>query len=272
MSIIKNKERIGAFTSSMIYKLIPKGKRKMTSEELILFKEVNPKSRVTTIADGFSSLGLTYIQEKSIERKIGKSIDGNVYNQAAYWGLAMELILFNLLGYKYSLSSQETSVHPEYKFWAGSCDALILDRESGSTEAVVEIKSYGLKKFSLYSDCLLKKDVSLFREEFPSEYWQIVSNCIIHDADIGEAICFAPYDSQMDEIRGYITDMDGDSLWKYRFIVEKENYELSCIPDDGFYKSINKFLFLIPEEDKQFLTQRVLEANKLLEESLKWKN
>src|SRR5699024_3866824 len=98
-----------------------------------------------------------------------------------------ELLLREDLGYH--LKSQGTVLHPDKKFsdyWGGSCDFEYL--QGGKITFISELKSYQKKKFAQYTDCLLQKDTEHFKKNFPDEYWQIVSNCIIHNVDFGEAI------------------------------------------------------------------------------------
>ena len=250
MSIVQNKERIGRFTSSNIYKLIPYGSVPMTPEELIDYKVLFPKSRKKNRDGGFSSLGETYIKEKKLERRMGATLDTNAYSQSAAWGLACETVIFSHLGLDYKMQSQDTFSHKELgEYWSGSVDLTVPNVK------VAEIKCYQRKNFGFYADCLMQKDVDLLREDFPKEYWQIVSNSIIHNVDKGEAILFMPYESEMDDLREMITE-----TWQTRFIFEKENWELPCLPDGGYYQNIYIFEFEIPQKDKDLLISRVNEA------------
>ena len=252
MSIVQNKERIGRFTSSNIYKLIPYGSVPMTKDELIEHKKLFPKSRKKNKDGGFSEKGLTYIREKKLERRMGATLDTNAYSQSAAWGIACETVIFSHLGLDYKMQSQDTFLHTNEKlskYWSGSVDLTV------PNEKVAEIKCYQRKNFGFYADCLMQKDVDLLRKDFPKEYWQIVSNAIIHNVDVGEAILFMPFESEMDDLRGMI-----EETWQTRFIFEKENWELPCLPDDGYYNNIYIFTFEIPKQDKEFLTQRIKEA------------
>lgn len=254
---MNNIERQGHFTSSQIYKLIPFGKVLMTEEELIEFRKNNPKSRVKMKEGGFSQLGLTYIREKKLEIRMGRCLDIGGYSQATAWGNFMEFVIFSLLGLEYKMQSKDTFLHPNKelgKYWSGSVDLLVPNVK------VAEIKCYQPKNFGFYADCLMQKDVDLFRKEFPAEYWQIVSNSIIHNVDRGEAILYMPYESEMDDIKEMARDYEAEDSWKYRFIAEKDNKDLPCLPDGGYYENIVKFEFEIPKKDKVFLTSRVEEA------------
>lgn len=262
--IIENEERIGRFTSSQMYRLMPQGKVKMTPEELAEFKLANPKSKATTRIGGFSQLGETYIRDKQIERRMGATIDEGGYSRYGAWGNFMELVVFSHLKLRYDISSQKTTSHPTLgEYWSGSCDLRIIDTK-GDIVGISEIKCYWRKNFALYADCLMKKDINLFREEFPKEYWQIISNAIIHNVDVGEAIVYMPYISEMEEIKELANDYEGENKWHYRFIAEEPNYKLPCLPDGGYYENIYTFEFKIPKSDKDYMISRIKEAIKLL--------
>lgn len=258
---MNNKKRQGRFTSSKIHTLIPLGSRPMTEEELVKYKEENPKGRKKNIAAGFSAPGLTYIEEKNIERKMKRCIDTDAYSQSMAWGQFMELVVFQLLGLEYRITSKQSDLHPSKEFsdfWAGSNDAKVEGKR------IAEIKAYQPKKFAKYAEVIMSKDIDRLRNEFPQEYWQIVSNCAIHKVPNGEAILYMPYESEMEAIREMARNYEGADKWKYRFIEEKSNDELAVLPNNGYYKNINIFEFEVPKEDIKLLEDRVREASKLL--------
>lgn len=260
--MINNKLRVGNFTSSEIHKLVKLGKRKMTDKELAEYKKLFPKSRATTTEcmNEFQEAGVTYIEKKANERRMGKSFDVGAYSQSLAWGEIMEMFVFAELGIEYKPVSAGTVLHKTLKGWAGTCDSE--KHKKGKPFAASEIKCYWPENFAKYVNVILKKDVDLLRSEFPKEYWQIVSNACILGLDHGEAICFMPYEKQMDEIRDVISSLDSPHQWRYRFVVELENWQLPVLPNKGYYKSLNKFEFEIPKADKLFLTERVINANK----------
>jgi len=247
MGNMNNVNRAGKFTSSNVYKLIKEGRGK----------------------EEFSAPGLTYIQEKAIERKMQSCLDGGAHTQALAWGNFMELMVYSILGVQYQISSKETTLHPKYgKFWSGSKDLFTVNNETGEMESIAEIKCYQKKNFALYTDCILKKDIELFKNEFPKEYWQIVSNACLENVEIGEAITYMPYVSEAEEIKQMAFDYDGADQWKYKFIQDLPVEDLPFIPDDGYYKNINKFAFIVPQEDKDFLETRILLAEEKIKEYL----
>lgn len=223
--------RYGRFTSSQIYRLV-----------------------------GTKRVRETYLTEKAIERRMQSSLDIGGHSQSIAWGNFMEFVVFSELGLEYQITSNTTVVHPEFDFWAGSCDLLVPGKK------IAEIKCYQKKNFALYTDCLLKKDIELFKKDFPSEYWQIVSNAIINKVDIGEGITYMPYESQHEELRDMAANYDGSDQWKYRFIAESPKEHLPLLKDGGHYKSINKFEFEIPKEDIQELTNAVLESEQQIKQ------
>lgn len=254
MSIVLNEARVGNFTSSQIYKLIPMGSRPMTEEELIEHKRLNPSSRKKNIADGFSDPGLTYIEEKKFEKILNRSLDTDAYSRAIAWGEFMEKRVFELIGLEYIITSKETNEHPTIKGWSGSKDLFVPVIKVG------EIKGYQLKKFCAYQEALRSKDVQRIRTDFPQEYWQMVSNAIINEVPKAEAILYAPYESEMLAIRAMADEYEEADAWRYKFIYDSANHELPVLPDDSKYDNLVVFEFDVPEEDKELLTRRVKEA------------
>ena len=244
---MNNKNRLGRVTSSNAYKLIKKG----TGNKL------------------FSAPGLSYIEEKQIERRIGSCLDANgAYSQPMAWGNFMELVIYSLLGIEYTISSKETFLHKKHtKIWSGSPDLLI------PNQLIAEIKCYQKKKFAQYTDALTLKitdDFSIedkiqnLKSKFPQEYWQMVSNACIQNVKTVEAITYMPYVSEYESIKEIAENMDGAEQWKYRFIVEKPIEQLPFLQDGGHYKNINVFRFDVPINDIELLENRIIEAGKLI--------
>lgn len=235
---MNNENRRGRFTSSNIFKLIPEG-----------------------TFHGFQKPAITYIKDKQIEIRMKRCLDVGGYSQTAAWGEFMEMVIFNLLGLEYKISSKETKLHPDKllsRYWSGSCDLEVPGIKIG------EIKCYQPKNFALYSDALLKKDIEVLKKDFKQEYWQMVSNAAIHQVKRAEAIAYMPYESEMEDIRDLAASYEGADMWKYRFIYEKPSSELAVLPNDGYYCNVNNFEFKVPQEDIDLLEIRVLEASQLL--------
>lgn len=268
--INRNENRLGRFTSSEIYKLCGIGKRKMTDEEKKEHKKNNPSSRAQTIQDEslFLEAGYTYITQKKQERKRKRSLDMNGSSSSTDWGDLMERRVFELIGLEYIDTAKKTYIHPLFpKYWAGSPDLFIPSVKTG------DIKGYEPINFCKYADCLLQKDLDLLKSEFPKEYWQIVSNACIMGVSKGEIILYQPYDSEAKAIKELIEEIQ-DSLivpnWNYQRIAD--NIDVGEIynpfqPDDSDYPNLITWEFDIPEEDKEFITNRVEQAIKLLDET-----
>lgn len=266
MSILNNEVRVGNFTSSQVFRLCGAAKRKMNAAELADRPKSGKGSSVTTIEDysTLSDTAIEYIAEKNIERKIGRSLNLEKQNRASLWGHYLQQRVHDMLPDSYRLIDDKTAVHPTIQNWVGSPDN---DCKKEST--VGDIKCYEPKKFTEYVDCLTEakkqNSVALFKENFPQEYWQLISNACILGMDNIEAIPYIPYFSELQEIRQSVLDLEAeDDKKKYGFIAYSHYNELSWIADGCGYKNLNQFRFVAPVEDKEFLTNRIIEAGKLL--------
>lgn len=243
--MIANKERTGAFTSSMIFVLMAKG----------------------TGVHGFSDKALTYIHERQIERRLGRSVGLDNPTRDMLWGLFMEQRVYNLIGGSefsgYEKVSNLTVVHPKYSYWAGSPDLV-------APAKVADFKCFKPKNFALLADVLTKKDISLFKESQPKEYWQLVSNSAILGVPKAESIAYMPYESELEAIKEMADYMEGEDQWKYKFISDAISFNrasLSYLPDGGYYKNINRFEFDVPKEDIELLEERIKLAESLINDN-----
>jgi hypothetical protein len=243
LELDENHYRIGAFSSSSIFNLIKKGR-----------------------GNEFSAPGLNYINEKNIEWKLGRSLSTKVYTPAIMWGYVMEVIVSLLLEKEYKTTTKDFRAHKDEEFneiWVGTPDFEI------EGELIAETKSYQLKKFSEYTDCLMRGDIEELRSNFPQEYWQIVSNCAINGYKVGEAISYMPYKEELQQIRLDIEETNFCELYGFephhlRFLVEKPINEFAYLKEGGYYKNLTRFRFEVPQEDLDFLTERVRLAKELL--------
>lgn len=250
---MNNPERIGHITSSKIHLLCQTSSR-------------DKKSPIT--GNKWSAGALTYFEEKRIELKLGRCLDTGGYSRPSAWGLLMENIVFNYLGLEYKIESKDSTKHHSEEFkdiWSGSRDLIVPNVKIG------EIKAYQLKKFAQYTDALtlpitneftIAHKIKNLKENFSEEYWQLVSNAIINNVNVAEAISFAPYESEMPSIREFASDPELPNQWMYRFIVEEDNDNLTVLKDNGHYKNLNMFEFEVPQQDIDFLTERVRLAKK----------
>jgi hypothetical protein len=260
--MIHNQDRVGNFTSSKIVALLSMGSREMTEDELAAHKNANPKSRKKTIESWPGKAALTYIDEKKMERRLGRSLSTEVNARATSWGSLVESRVFDLLGLEYSLTSKETIVHPDYPFWAGSPDA-----EKRNTapdfKCPLTLKSFCQLVDPIYNGLTGMDAINAVREtheDGETYYWQIVSNACIKGYQFGELIVYMPYLAELLEIKE-MARRDGSG--KYKWIEYAEFDELPYLLPNGYYKNLNVIRFEIPKADKDLLTVRVEQAGKL---------
>tara|TARA_R110000796_G_scaffold120506_3_gene234666 strand:+ start:3360 stop:4124 length:765 start_codon:yes stop_codon:yes gene_type:complete len=249
--------RSGNFTNSQIYKIAAKPSRGNKD---------------------FLASGETYIKERWLERLLLDKLQEDGYSRAKAWGKFMEAYLFcNKLGTEYKISSQSSIRHPDEflgLYWAGTTDFEV----GGKEPMISEAKCYYKKNFALYSMAIIHAretdNPSYLKENHPEEYWQIVGNTILNGVDYGEAICFMPTYDDLEEIREYAEDpmwIEANKLgpmWHYRFLYEEPKENLQLLNPKSKIPSINKYRFLVPVEDKEYLTSRVELSIDKLEELL----
>lgn len=229
--------RNGTFSSSNIHKLLEKGRN-----------------------NTFSVAGLKYIKQVRYEQKLGRAINKEHNARATSWGKFIEGRVFNLLPLGYQLVSNKRLFHPEYSFWSGAPD-LKKPLVVGDVKAPFSLETFCDKIEAL-------QDIEVYKKEFPEDYWQHISNAILlekngHPVERFEAIIYVPYKSELAEIRdeAYWHDDEGFNV---SFIDRASDEELPYLPDNGYYKNINIISFEIPKADKDLLTERVIEAGKLI--------
>lgn len=236
-TIIENEIRVGKFTSSGISALMSVGKDKIS----------------------FGKPALTYIEEKNFERKLGRSLSSESGARATTWGKLVEQRVFDLLGTEYSIQSNESQNHPVYgDIWCGSPDLI----KHTNPKTVAEIKCpYTLKSFCQFAEC---KTIEEVREKHPDGdkyYWQIVSNACITGSQFGELIIYCPKHRELDEIRQLASETGYE---QFKWIYFSLDYEVPFLPENSQYESMYIFKFEILQSDKELLTNRVIEAGKLL--------
>lgn len=238
--MIDNKLRHGNFTSSKIYRLCG------------------------SIKNGEPSASFySYVEEKMFERKLKRSLENGAYSQSMAWGKFLEKRVNDNLGLEYELISKTTFLNPKISCHSGSPDFIVKGIK------VAELKCYQMLKFARYATALSTRDTEYIKTEFPDEYWQIISNAMIQGVFKGEAILYAPYESEMEEIRELAQDPEylnkiGMMPWEVRFITENSNSQLSVLPNDSSFQNLNIFEFDLPIDDVIFLTKRLKMAERLL--------
>jgi hypothetical protein len=269
--------RIGNITSSECAVLLSTGTREMTEDELKEHKLNYPQSKKKTIEDGFGQPAIKYINQCNMERRLGRSLDSDIDTKPVNWGNFVELLLFSLLDEDYTYNSQDTLVHPEIKYWAGTPDGF----KKTKVKTVVDAKC----PFTLESFCKLINPLydgltgidamlglrdgyidknGLFHpphQDGNKFYWQLVSNACITGCTHAELIIYCPYESELDVIKRVAIESGNPSLY---FIANSDNKSLPYLIDDGFYKNINIINFEVPVKDKERLTDAIKKAGKYL--------
>jgi len=226
--------RYGNFSSSEIFKLIKTGKG----------------------SNEFSAPGLTYIEEKKYELRLGKSLTKEHSARPTTWGTFVESFVFEKLDMSYKLESLERLRHKTIDHWTGAPDV-------NTDKLVGDIKCpYSLKSFCQAVDSMV--DLETFKAAKPEYYWQLVSNAILTGKDEAESIVYCPYQEELLKIREATEQFDGDQN-KVAWIYYANDEDLPCLIKGKHYKDLNKFSFVVPEEDKNLLTERVKMAIELLD-------
>lgn len=240
-TITQNTLRIGRFTSSAISALMSVSKDKSS----------------------FGKPALTYIAEKNMERRLGRSLSIESNARPLTWGKMVERRAFDILGTEYKLCSADTIPHKEHgTIWSGSPDLVKFDE--GRT--VVDIKCpITLKSFCQFADCTTIDQVREGHPDGDDYYWQLVSNAILTNSKYAELIVYCPYQSELKEIREMASNYEGDQN-KVAWINWSGDDDLPYLPDGGYYKNLNVIRFEVPKNDKDLLTEKVLAAGKLLVE------
>ena len=194
------------------------------------------------------------------------------------WGSLLERYVFEkVLPISYSWNADETILHPEIHAWAGSPDGMKFDEENEHT--VTDMKCPGLKAFCqmvfpIYIGFNGTDAITMLRNGFKHKdfeykpykeaetyYWQLVSNAVITGAKFAELIVFCPYKSELPAIREMALQSEEK---RFQWINFAADSELSHLLDGGYFKNLNIIRFNVPQSDKDFLTEKVKEAEKLL--------
>ena len=244
--MFENNYRVGNFTSSKMSMLMSNGRDK----------------------GGVGAPFKTYVNQKKRERKLGRSLDLGKGSRSTAWGHLMEAwVMYSVLGFNYSHHGKTPSVHPDYPYWAGTADLVQEGVKIG------DIKCYEPDNFTKLADVLQAQDIELFKKEYTSEYWQLVSNACIHKVNRVEMVLFMPLKSELEKIRNWLNneldEIQANELHRYRYIMDANDEELPYLPDDCVaYNSMETFEFEVPKEDIEALTERVKLAEQTLIESL----
>jgi hypothetical protein len=231
--------RTGNFTSSEIVRLMANGKSK----------------------GSFGAPYYSYIEEKKMERRLGRSLSDDIFSRPTTWGDLCEGRVFDLLGDEYIPCPKVTLSHPTISCWKGTPDAT-------RPETVADIKCpKTLKSFCILVDAWRKGGINMIRDKHDDGdkfYWQLVSNAILTKSKFGELIVYCPYQSELAAIREMASNFDGEKQSRFLWIASAYDDELPFVKDGGYYKNLNVMRFEIPLSDKMALHARVEEAEKEL--------
>jgi len=227
--------RTGNFTSSEIHRLMSNGKSK----------------------GSFGAPYYSYIEEKKMERRLGRSLSEEIFSRPTTWGELCETRVFDLLGEEYTPCSRLTLSHPTVKSWKGTPDVTTLD-------LVGDIKCpKTLKSFCILVDSWRKGGFNMIRDKHDDGdkyYWQLVSNAILTKKKYGELTVYCPYRSELAAIRDLASNFDGDFQSRFLWVASAHDDELPFVIDGGYYKNLYKMRFEVPISDKMALHARVEEA------------
>lgn len=211
---------------------------------------------------GFGAPGLKYIKQTGYERLLGRAINTERTARPTSWGSLVQKRVFDLLPLGYRLVDQERLVHQRIPGWTGAPDLLTED-------AVADTKCpYSMEVFCDKLEAL--KNIEIYKEEFPEDYWQHLSNAILLESagiklKYFEAIIYVPYRSELEEIRTMASQIDDPAEQReYYWIAQAMDEELPFIPEGAPFKNLNIFRFPLIDVDKWALIERVKKAGEKL--------
>jgi hypothetical protein len=175
-------QRVGNFTSSMIYQLMSNGRAK----------------------GSFGKPFDTYAKEKAMEELIGRDLTGEAIADPLDWGNLCEAFAYDQIeDLSYNLVSKDRYYHLDLP-WSGMPDLL-------NDDTVGDIKCpWTLKSFIELSSAEDLKEAS------PQYYWQLVSNAILCNKSKAKLFLFMPKKEQIKEVIKLAEDTD--SRIKYKSI------------------------------------------------------
>lgn len=272
--------RTGNLTSSGIVAITSVGKRDMTAKELEERPKKGTGSKTTTIEDEniFSDAGLTYIEEKNIERRLGRSLEKENNAKACAWGNLCEIYVQSKHEYVSIDYTQRPDEPIQNKVFPHHCGTPDMTK----SKTVADIKSpFTLKSFCtlvqpIYHGLIGLDAMNALRngytdpkgikhkkhDEGNTYYWQLISNAILTDSQFAELHIFCPYQKELVELRE-LAQKEG--LSKYYFIAMGFDDDFPYLKEDGYYRNYNIIRFEIPQADKDFLIKRIQLAGKYLE-------
>lgn len=233
--------RFGNFTSSEIVALMTKGKQE----------------------GGFGKPAVTYIDERNMERRLGRSLTDDNNARPLSWGKLVESRVFEILGLEYILCSTDVLSHPTIECWKGTPDAIKSDGETvGDIKCPITLKSFCSMVDAWKSGGF--DAVRSHHRDGEKYYWQLVSNAVLTGAKYAELIVYCPYQSELEEIRDLARNLDSPDQYKYAWVNFANDNELPYLVEGGYYQNLNVMRFEVPNADKELLRKRVVSASEFL--------
>lgn len=234
-----NRLRIGNFTSSPIAHLTSNGTTKGSTGKPFA----------------------TYVKMKNRERKLGRCLDNDSFARPTSWGKLVEQRLLNdILPLEYEPCSAQTIQHPTISCWVGTPDC---KKHTPEGLTVVSGKCpFTLGSYLDFAECNTIEDVREKHKDGEDYYWQVISDAELIGAKFAELIVYLPFQSELQDIRALAYNYEGADKYKYYWISNASDEELPYLPDHCEYKNQYTFRFEVPQADREFLTSRVLLAEK----------
>lgn len=220
--------------------------------------------RLTSCGRAANSVGapfFSYIAEKRQEKRLQRAISKDVNAKAVNWGKLCEPIVFEMLSVEYKRVHRERLVHAQISNWTG-----IPDITKPKENRVADIKCpYTIKSFCDLADSFNDDgDYTEFKKHSPEYYWQLVSNAALSGCNKAELIVFAPYKSQLNEIRDLANTWTEGDQNRVAFVNWASDDELPYLVEGAYYKNITRFNFDVDADEIEFLQNRVKIATALL--------
>jgi hypothetical protein len=253
------------------------GKLSNVRTGMITSSEIVALTKNGRAAGSFGAPFYTYVEECIAERFFKHKLENERDVPAFSWGKLCEIIVHDALPTDYIMQSEITYQHPTIPEFLGTPDGT---KYNGlKCDTVTDIKCpltrkgfYNLVKFlydfdgvnvakkkKIDGDAVMQQ-IREHSNDGEKYYWQLVSNACILEAEYAELIVFMPYVEDIEEIKEYNRSLD-EPFW----LVERaKDGELPFIYKESGIENINIIRFKVPQEDKDFLTSRVLAAIELI--------
>ena|SRR3990167_8951870 len=211
----------------------------------------------------------TYIEEKKMEAKLCRQLEKDKWSASSMWGTWLQHRVTNvLLDTGCKPTKNERRVHTTIPNWTGAEDYL---RE----DAIGEVKCYELKKFCKAHDSATA-GMDTLKKVCPDIAWQLVSNAILNDKPKAELCLYVPYQKELSAIRDKdewekILSPEYLENKEFKYWIDRLQFtsddELPYLIEGKYYLNLSKFEFEIMKIERDYLTSRIIIANKLLSEA-----